>query len=78
MISAFLAVLVSNADPVMRLQLSTWFILLGAGGFLLGSMLLMPEAATQGEEQSLLNGPDQRRQRIFSPESVADLKSQNG
>jgi hypothetical protein len=50
MISAFLAVLLSNADPVIRLQLSTWFTLLGAIGFLLGSMLLMPEAATEGQE----------------------------
>ena len=72
MISAFLAVLVSNADPVTRLQLSTWFTLLGAIGFLLGSMLLMPEAATEGEQDSLLNGSGQR---IFSTESVADLKS---
>jgi hypothetical protein len=46
MISAILAVLVSNADPVTQLQLSTWFTLLGAIRFLLGSMLLMPGAAT--------------------------------
>ncbi|MDA7873697.1 hypothetical protein N9B17_00905 [Rhodopirellula sp.] len=46
LVSAFLAVLVSNADPVTQLQLSTWFTLLGAISFLLGSMLLMPEAAT--------------------------------
>ena len=61
MISALLAVLVSNSDPVTRLQLSTWFTLLGAVGFFLGSMLLIPEAATEVEEHFLLNGPDHVR-----------------
>jgi hypothetical protein len=50
LVSALLAVLVSAADPAIRLQLSTGFTLLGATGFLLGSLLLMPEAATEGEK----------------------------
>lgn len=50
MLSAFLAVLVSGTDPVIRLQLSTCFTLLGAVGFFIGSMLLLPEAATEGEK----------------------------
>ena len=66
MISAFLAVLVWNDDPVTRLQLSTWFTLLGAIGFLLGSLLLMPEAATEREEHCSVNDQDQHRQSIFS------------
>jgi len=35
---------------VIRLQLSTWFTLLGAVGFFIGSMLLLLEAATEGEK----------------------------
>ncbi len=53
MVSAFLAVLVSGTDSVFRLQASTWFTLLGAVEFFVGSMLLLPEAATAGEERPL-------------------------
>jgi hypothetical protein len=50
MISAFLAVFVSGTDSVIRMQLSTWFTLLGAVGFFIGSILLLPEAATESEK----------------------------
>ena len=50
MMSACQAVLVSGTEPVLRLQWSTWFTLLGAVGFFIGSILLLPEAATEGEK----------------------------
>ena len=50
LISAILAVMVSGADPTIRSEFSVWFTLQGAIGFLLGSLLLMPEAATEGHK----------------------------
>ena len=49
-VSAILAVMVSDADPALRSEFSVWFTLQGAIGFLLGSLLLMPEAATEGDK----------------------------
>ncbi len=49
--SAFLAVLVSDATPTIRFEVSVWFTLLGAVGFLASSMLLFPEAALKENKQ---------------------------
>lgn len=51
-LSSLLGVLVSETDPVVRLQVSTWFTLTGAIGFFIGSVLLLPEAATKCETPS--------------------------
>ncbi|MGI9471358.1 MAG: hypothetical protein ACR2NZ_07505 [Rubripirellula sp.] len=57
LVSACLAVVLSDADSSFRMQLSVLFTLQGAIGFLLGSLAMLPEAALK-ESTTVLSDPD--------------------
>ncbi|MDG2469059.1 MAG: hypothetical protein P8M80_07255 [Pirellulaceae bacterium] len=56
LVSGILAVNISSTEAPIRLAISNAFTLQGAVGFLIGSLMLLPEAATKASEEAVCLG----------------------